>query len=144
MLVLLLSLVMYAQSCHTTKGFTYSKVTVQRADGKTDFEDFKGGAIIFGTKEGKEVIGISLDRDIVYQGFIIETDKGMEGTQYVISYKFYTNLKGNQVPIVLSEIYSSKYSKVPSVFFLAILDNKAEKPVRYNIFTDIVKSNLYK
>lgn len=144
MLMLLLSIVMYAQSYHTTKGFTYSKVTVQRADGRTDFEDFKGGAIIFGTKEGKEVIGISLGRDIVYQGFVIETDKGMEGTQYVVSYKFYANLKRVYTPIILSEIYNTRYSQVPSLFFLAILDKNAEKPIKYNLFSGIAKSDLYK
>lgn len=81
---------------------------------------------------------------MVYQGFVIKTEKGTEVGQYTVSHKFYANLKGVSTPIVLSEIYDSQYSKTPYMFFLVILDKNAEKPVRYNIFTGIVKSNLYK
>jgi|UPI00061D51AE hypothetical protein len=140
----LFSIFIHAQSYYTNRGYSYSKVTVQNANGKTDFENTTGGTVIFGTKNGKNVIGISLGRDMVYQGFVIKTEKGTEVGQYTISHKFYANLKGVSTPIVLSEIYDSQYSKTPYMFFLVILDKNAEKPVRYNIFTGIVKSNLYK
>lgn len=52
-IVFLFSIFTHAQSYYTNRGYSYSKITVQNANGKTDFENNTGGTVIFGTKKWK-------------------------------------------------------------------------------------------
>lgn len=139
LLLLITNITIYAQSYHTTKGYVYSHLLIQQVNGKTDFDEAAIGCIIFGTKGGKELVGVSLDRETIYQGYITKKEKGWESGSYLVSYEFTTYLHGISVPIVLSEIYDTPNSIIPKCFFLTVLNRYTKKPVRYNIFSGITK-----
>ena len=146
LIFLLLSFVVIslkAQSYYTTRCYTYSHLVIQHPNDKIDYDDKAFGGIIFGVKNSHEVVGISLDREIMYQGFIDKKESSIENGLPVIAYRFTSNSHGIIVPIVLTEIYETSSSKEPFMFFLTVLNKYTNAPVRYNIFTEInrVKRN---
>lgn len=126
-----------AQKYKTTRSYIYSHLVVQYPNGEKDYDGIATGAIIFGMKDGKECIGISLDKEIIYQGFIVKKEWEVENGLPLVSYKFTSYYNGITSSIVLSEIYETATSKVPFMFFLTILNKYSNKPARYNIFTNI-------
>lgn len=125
-----INMICYSQIYKDEEGFTYSHLIIQHPNGRVDYDDTAIGAIIFTTKNGKQIIGISLDREGMYQGIVIRKEQErLENGNCIISYEFNSSYQGINVPFK---------------FFLTILNKYTRKPVRYNIFTGIVKSYLYK
>lgn len=143
-LFLFVSLISYAQIYNDNEGFTYSHFTVQYPNGKIDYDGTAVGEIIFTVKNEKKIIGISLDKEIMYQGIVLKKEKErLENGNCIISYKFNSTYQGINVPIVLTAIYGDYSCNVPLKFFLVILNKYSGKPVRYNIFTGIDMSYSY-
>lgn len=140
-----INMICYSQIYKDEEGFTYSHLIIQHPNGRVDYDDTAVGAIIFTTKNGKQIIGISLDREGMYQGIVIRKEQErLENGNCIISYEFNSSYQGINVPVVLTAVYGDSASNVPFKFFLTILNKYTRKPVRYNIFTGIVKSYLYK
>lgn len=143
-LFLFVTIISYAQICNNNEGFTYSHLIVQYPNGKIDYNGDAVGSIIFTVKNGKQIIGISLDKEIMYQGVVIKKEKErLENDNCIISYKFNSTYQGINIPIVLTAIYGDYSCNVPLKFFLVILNKYSGKPVRYNIFTGIDMSYSY-
>lgn len=132
---------LYAQQTNITRGFTYSNLIVEQANGKIDFDEPTDGAIVFGSNEGGDFVGISIGKEIMYQGYIISKDISKQGKGFYILYVFNSYYNGLTIPIQFLEIYADLEDKVPSSFFLIVLNRFSHKPVRYNTFYGIKLSN---
>lgn len=128
-----------AQTYYTTRGFTYSQLEIKLTNDSTVFNDNTIGTIIFGKKEGKDLIGISLDRETLFQGYIKTKDIIQQERGFSILYDFDSYYKGTIMPIKLLEVYTNSKARLPSVFLLIILNRFSNEPVRFLTFKDINK-----